>query len=121
MTILRWLSVIVSAALLVAVIVANIRNAKTIDPMVLRRSSRRIGWSVAASFVFSFALYAVAVVRTFSAVAAAASENRVAVLAIAIEASAVYLRWSVGCLVLTLIGLFVMRFRAGYNTPESKS
>ncbi|HWE28145.1 MAG TPA: hypothetical protein VHB97_09095 [Polyangia bacterium] len=121
MVILRWLSVVASAALLLGVIITIIRSARTVDPIVLRRASRRLGWFVVASFAFSFAIFAASVVRSFSIMAAAAPEQRAAVLAIAIAKAAVYLRWSIGFLVMALVGLAVLRGRAGYHTPQSKS
>ena len=109
-----------SAALLLAVIVANVRSVQIVDPIVLRRSARRLGWSIAGSFVFAIAIFATSMVSSFVVVAAVPPEHKAEVLAAAIAESSVYLRWSVGLLVIALVGLAVLRFRAGYNTPSKK-
>jgi hypothetical protein len=116
MVILGWLSVVASASLLLGVIITVIGSARTVDPNLLRRWSRRFGWLVVASLVFSIAIFAASVVRSFGAIAALIPDERVAAMALAIAKPAVYLRWSIGFLVMTLVGLAVLRGRAGYHS-----
>ncbi len=121
MAILRWLSLLASAALLLAVIVANLRNGRIVDPVVLRRSARRLGWAIAGSFVFAFAIFAISMIGSFATVATVPPERKAAVLAAAIDGSAFSLRGSVWLLFTALIGVAVLRFRAGYHSPAKKS
>src|SRR4051812_6331226 len=110
MTYLGWLSVLASVASLVGVLVVNVRGIRIGDPNVLRRSARRLGWGVAGAFVIAIGVYAIAVVASFGAVAAARPEDKASVLAGGLGEPAAYLRWSIGLLALALLGLVVLRF-----------
>src|SRR6266705_1974620 len=62
MAMLRWLSVLASAASLVGVIVVNVRAGRVGDATVLRRSARRLGWGLAGVLVFTIIVYSIATV-----------------------------------------------------------
>src|SRR5262245_23183872 len=118
MIFLRWLSLLATVSALVSVVAGNVRGFRSGDPAVLRRSARRLGWGVAGAFVLAAVVYSIAAVASFGMVAAAKPGDKVAVMAAGLEEPASYFRWPIGILVVALLGLVVMRFRAGYLTTE---
>src|SRR4051794_1539886 len=109
MLFLRWIGLLGAVASLVAVVAGNVRAGRSGDTGVLRRSARRLGWGVAAAFAGAGVVYAIAVVGSFGAVAAARPEGKTAVLAGALEEPAAWLRWSVGVVIAALVGVVVLR------------
>src|SRR5579859_3088449 len=114
MPLVRWISLIVCVAALVAVILANVRGFRMKDATEIRRSARWAGWLVLSGFILAVAIYAIALVRYDFAVAAAFREDKAPVLVATLDEPVSYFRWSLAALLAALIGVAVLRGRASY-------
>jgi hypothetical protein len=116
---LRWLSVLLSLATLVLVIVGNVRSRRLRDSRQIRQVAARLGRGIAGAFVFTVVAFVIAALDSFHGVADADPGQKALVLASALAEPTTYLVRSLEILVGALVGLAILRFRAGYHSKES--
>jgi hypothetical protein len=111
----RILSLLLCSGVLVFAAVAAVRGFRLTDADQIRALARRVGRIALLALALALAIYVIAAVGNFAAVAAEANpQDKVAALARGLEEPGTYLRESLGALLGALIGVAVLRGRASY-------